>query len=40
MDGIDLLRAQALAKRNTAIHKAKREYHNALREIAALKRKF
>jgi hypothetical protein len=39
MDGIDLLKAQALAKRNATILAAKREYHAALKEIAALKRK-
>src|SRR4051794_3711318 len=39
MDGIDLLRAQALTKRNAAILKAKREYAAALREIRALQRK-
>jgi hypothetical protein len=37
MDGIDLLRAQALAKRNAAILAAKREYHATLKDIAALK---
>jgi hypothetical protein len=37
MDGIDLLKAQALAKRNAAILAAKREYHAALKQIAALK---
>jgi len=36
MDGIDLLRQQALAKRNAAILKAKREYQAALREIGLL----
>ena len=39
MDGIDLLKQQALAKRNAAILAAKREYHVALKEIAALQRK-
>jgi hypothetical protein len=39
MDGIDLLRQQALAKRNATILAAKREYHAALKEIAALQRK-
>jgi hypothetical protein len=39
MDGIDLLKQQALLKRNAAILAAKREYHAALKEIAALKRK-
>ena len=39
MDGIDLLKHQALAKRNAAILAAKREYHAALREIAAIKLK-
>jgi hypothetical protein len=38
-DPIVLLRRQALAKRNTAILAAKREYHAALREIASLNRK-
>jgi hypothetical protein len=37
MDGIDLLRREALLKRNTAILAAKREYHATLKEIAALK---
>ena len=36
MDGIDLLRREALLKRNAAILNAKREYAAALREIAAL----
>jgi hypothetical protein len=36
MDGIDLLRQQALLKRNTAIQAARREYHAALKEIRAL----
>ena len=36
MDGIDLLKQQALAKRNAAILVAKREYQAALREIQAL----
>jgi hypothetical protein len=39
MDGIDLLRSQALTKRNTAIQAARREYHAALKEINALARK-
>ena len=39
MDGIDLLRQQALAKRNARIRAAKREYHEALKDIAALQRK-
>src|SRR3954454_2718491 len=39
MDGIDLLKAQALARRNSAIQRAKREYHAALKEIKALQRK-
>jgi hypothetical protein len=39
MDGIDLLRQQALLKRNTAIQAAKREYQSALKEINALNRK-
>lgn len=39
MDGIDLLRRQALLKRNAAILAAKREYQAALKEIAALARK-
>src|SRR3954451_1644072 len=39
MDGIDLLRQQALAKRNTAIQAARREYHAAVKEINALARK-
>jgi hypothetical protein len=39
MDGIDLLRRQALLKRNAAILAAKREYHATLKEIAALGRK-
>jgi hypothetical protein len=39
MDGIDLLRQQALTKRNAAILKAKREYAAALREIRTLQRK-
>ena len=39
MDGIDLLRAQALQKRNAAIAAARREYAAALKEITALKRK-
>ena len=36
MDGIDLLRRQALAKRNAAIQAARREYHASLKEIRAL----
>jgi hypothetical protein len=32
MDGIDLLRQQALVRRNAAIQAAKREYHTALKE--------
>ena len=36
MDAIDLLRAQALTKRNAAIQAARREYHAALKEINAL----
>jgi hypothetical protein len=36
MDAIDLLRAQALTKRNAAIQAARREYHVALKEINAL----
>ena len=36
MDGIDLLRQQALTKRNAAILAARREYHSALKEINAL----
>jgi hypothetical protein len=39
MDGIDLLRAQALARRNSAIARAKREYHEALKAIKVLERK-
>jgi hypothetical protein len=39
MDGIDLLRRQALIRRNTAIQAAKQDYHAALMEIAALARK-
>ncbi len=39
MDGIDLLRQQALIRRNAAIQAAKREYHAALKEINALNRK-
>ncbi len=39
MDGIDLLRQQALAKRNAAILAAKRQYHATLKEIKALQRK-
>jgi hypothetical protein len=36
MDAIDLLRAQALTKRNAAIQAARREYHAAVKEINAL----
>src|SRR5262245_47669616 len=36
MDAIDLLRAQALTKRNAAIQAARREYSTALKEINAL----
>jgi hypothetical protein len=36
MDGIDLLRQQALARRNAAIQAARREYHTAVKEINAL----
>jgi hypothetical protein len=36
MDSIDLLRQQALAKRNAAIQAARREYHTAIKEINAL----
>jgi hypothetical protein len=39
MDAIDLLKAEALAKRNATILAAKREYQAALKEIAALQRK-
>src|SRR5437762_7874024 len=39
MDGIDLLRQQALTRRNAAIQAARREYHAALKEITALARK-
>ena len=39
MDGIEQLKREALAKRNATILAAKREYHTALREIAALQRK-
>jgi hypothetical protein len=39
MDGIDLLRQQALLKRNAAVQAARREYHAAIKEIAALARK-
>src|SRR4051794_29335334 len=39
MDGIDLLRAQALARRNSAIQRAKREYHESLKAIKVLNRK-
>lgn len=37
MDGIDLLKRDALLKRNAKILAAKREYHAALKEIKALK---
>jgi hypothetical protein len=36
MDGIDLLRRQALLKRNAAILAARREYQATLKEIKAL----
>lgn len=36
MDGIDLLRSEALTKRNAAILAARREYHAAIKEINAL----
>jgi hypothetical protein len=36
MDGIELLRREALIKRNTAIQAARREYHASLKEIRAL----
>jgi hypothetical protein len=39
MDGIDLLRAQALQKRNAAIAAARRQYAADLKEITALKNK-
>jgi hypothetical protein len=39
MDGIDLLRQQALTRRNAAIQAAKQQYHATLKEIAALARK-
>jgi hypothetical protein len=39
MDGIDLLKAQAIAKRNAAILAARREYAAAIREIRALQKK-
>jgi hypothetical protein len=39
MDGIDLLRQQAFVRRAAAIQAAKRDYHAALVEIAALVRK-
>src|SRR3954465_3006214 len=39
MDGIELLRAQALTKRNTAIPAARRGFRAALKEINALARK-
>jgi hypothetical protein len=35
MDGIDLLKAQAIAKRNAAILAARREYAADIREIRA-----
>jgi transposase InsO family protein len=38
MDGIDLLRAQALARRNAAIQVAKREYRAALAVRTSLRR--
>jgi hypothetical protein len=36
MDGIDLLRREALLKRNAAITAARREYHAQMKEIRAL----
>jgi hypothetical protein len=39
MDGIDLLKQQALLTRNAAILAARREYHAALKEIKVLQRK-
>jgi hypothetical protein len=39
MDGIDLLRREALLTRNAAIIKAKRDYHAALKEINKLRGK-
>src|SRR4051812_14720227 len=39
MEGIELLRQQALLRRNAAIRAARREYHTALKEINALARK-
>src|SRR5262245_2287234 len=39
MDGIALLRAQALSKRNETIRAAKREYTLTLKEIATLQRR-
>jgi hypothetical protein len=39
MDGFDLLKEQARAKRNAAILKAKREYLAALKEIGALQKR-
>src|SRR5207237_10742557 len=39
MDGIDLLRQQALLKRNAAILAAKREYNLTLKEIAVVQRR-
>ena len=38
MDGIELLKRQALLKRNATIIAAKREYQAALKEIKALQR--
>jgi hypothetical protein len=38
MDGIDLLKRDALLKRNAAILKAKRDYHNELKAIKAFGR--
>jgi hypothetical protein len=38
-DAIDLLKSQALAKRNAAILATKRDYASALREIRSLQRK-
>ena len=39
MDGIELLKRQALDKRNAVVLTAKREYHAALKEIVTLQRK-
>jgi hypothetical protein len=39
MDGIDLLKRDALLRRNTKILAAKREYYNELKAIKALGRK-